>query len=186
VLAYFVAISTLCVTHLRLYPELWFTSVYDIAWFTDVGVEDKRSSAPQLPPLDTSPSATRLSIISRRHSTSSLPRYVENQPEPEPKPQKPLRSSARLSVWWGRLLPGRPGRDHPFRFRRARGPEYQWWVDDHGRGAGHDTRRQDPELQGQLSADPQRLSGSLNEDEPIPLGDRSQWVRAGRTARPSV
>ncbi|KAH9981256.1 hypothetical protein BGW80DRAFT_321286 [Lactifluus volemus] len=184
-LAYFVAISTLCITHLRLYPALWFTSVYDIIWFADVGVEDKRSSAPQLPPLDTS-SATRLSIISRRHSTSSLPRYVENQPQTNPKPQKPLRSSARLSVWWGRLLPGRPGRDHPFRFRRARGPEYQWWANDNVRVAGHDTTRQDPESQAQSSAEPQRLSVSLNEDEPIPLGDRSQWVRAGRTVHPSV
>jgi hypothetical protein len=183
------AISTLCITHWRLYPALWVTSVYNIAWFTDVDVEDKRSSAPQLPPLDTSnPGAARLSIVSRRHSVPSLPRYAENQPPADPDPQKPLPSPARSNVWWGRLLPGQPGRDHPFHFRRARGPEYQWWVGGKEQGAGDDARRQGPESQVQPSGELQRPpdpSESLNEDEPIPLGDRSQWVRAEQAVRPS-
>lgn len=178
----------MCITHLRLYPTLWSTSVYDITWFADGGAEDKGSSAPQLPSLDTSGS-TRLSIVSRRHSTSSLPQYVENQPPVNLGPQKPLPSPASSNAWWGRLLPGQPGRDHPFRFRRAPGPEYRWWVDDEGQGAGDDTRRKDPESQvqslgeSQIPPDP---SESLNEDEPIPLGDRSQWVRAGQVSRPRI
>jgi hypothetical protein len=53
-------------------------SLYDIDWFVEDYAKDKRSSVPQLPPLNTS-TLTRLSVASRRHSFSSLPRDVENQ-----------------------------------------------------------------------------------------------------------
>jgi hypothetical protein len=189
VLAYFVAILTLCITHLRLYPALWFTSIYEIVWFTDVDEGDKRGSAPQIPPLDTS-GATRLSIISRRHSTASLPRYTENQPPADSDPQRPPPSPAPSNVWWGRLLPGQPGKDHPFRFRRARGQEFQWWTGDNDQAASDNARRQDPESQAQLSVSkpqrPPRPSETLDEDEPVPLGDRSQWVRAGQVPRSHI
>ncbi|KAI0006072.1 hypothetical protein BJV74DRAFT_802004 [Russula compacta] len=167
-LGYFVAISTLCVTHLRLYPALWFTSIYSIVWFVDDVVADKRSSVPQLPPLNTS-AHTRLSVLSRRHSTPSLPRDVENQPSNNLNLDKPLPSPAPSNIWWGRLLPGRPGRDHPFGFRRARAPEYQWWVkEDHN----------DQEAGGD-NAPPK-----YPDSEPqSPVDDRLEWVHAEQALR---
>jgi hypothetical protein len=72
------------------------------------------------------------------------------------------------------------GKDHPFRIRRVKRPEFQW------QGNEGDLRY------GQLAPSAQVLSSGvpqaqpypsvteavLNEDEPIPLGDRSQWIRA--------
>lgn len=184
VLGYFVAILTLCITHLRVYPAIWFTSVYTIVWFVDEGAADKRNAAPQIPPLDTS-GPTRLSVFSRRHSTSSLPRDVENKLPGSPDLDKPLPSPtpSNVSVWWGRLLPGRPGRDHPFSFRRARGPELRWWTnrDNNEQEANDNDPPEYPGSQPQTPAESRFLPhppASLNENEPVPVDNRSEWVRA--------
>ena len=192
------ALSTLCITHLRVYPALWYTSIYTIVWFIDDGAADKRSSksAPQIPPLETS-GPTRLSVFSRRHSASSIPRDVENQPAGGPNLEKPLPSSPTPSnVWWGRLLPGRPGRDHPFEFRRARGVEFKWWPgesgenNEQGAGAG-DPDNDPPEYPGSQPQTPAAGESrflpyppaSLNENEPIPIDNRSEWVHAEQALR---
>lgn len=196
-LSYFVAISTLCITHLRVYPTLWFTSIYTIVWFIDDGAADKRSSqsAPQIPPLETC-GPTRLSVFSRRHSTSSIPRDVENQLSDGPDVEKPLPSSPTPSnVWWGRLLPGRPGRDHPFRFRRARGVEFKWWPgesenDEQGTGVSN-SDIDPPKYPGSQPQTPAAGESrflpyppaSLDENEPIPVDNRSQWVHAEQALR---
>ncbi|KAH9966711.1 hypothetical protein BC827DRAFT_691080 [Russula dissimulans] len=156
--AYFVAILTLCITHLRSRPELLFTSIYSVVWFEDDVAADKRSSAPQLPPLDTS-APTRLSVLARRHSTASLPRDVENQqPErssnlnldkPLPVPSPTLSQRA----WWGGLRSGRPAKDHPFGFRRAKAPEFRWWV----KGEGENNDQEVGEAEGN---DPPEYPGS--------------------------
>jgi hypothetical protein len=187
--------STLCVTHLRKHPTLWSTSIYSIVWFVDdgddVAATHRRSTVPQLPPLETS-GPTRLSVISRRHSTSSLPQDVENQPSsgnvnvnkalPSPAPSN-------VSAWWGRLVPGRPGKDHPFRFRRAKAPDYKWWVkgengsNDDDQGAGDNAPPEYPGSQPPTPGESRFVpypSVPLNEDEPIPVDNRSEWVRAER------
>jgi len=192
VLAYFVAILTLCITHLRLHPKLLSTSIYSVAWFDDDVATNKRSSAPQLPPLDTT-APTRLSVLIRRHSTASLSRDVENQSQrsgnlnldkPLPVPSPTLSQRA----WWGRVGAGRPGKDHPFRFRRAKPHEFRWWVkEEHDeQEAGEDKSNGDPpEYPGsrpQSTGESRFLpypSTSLNEDEPIPVDNRSKWLRAG-------
>jgi hypothetical protein len=194
VLGYFVAMSTLCITHLREQPDLWFTSIYSMTWFADdAGATNRRSLAPQLPPLESS-GHTRLSVISRRHSTSSLPRDVENQSSSgSPDINKPLPSPApsNIGTWWGRLVPGRPGKDHPFRFRRAKALEYKWWVkgeedisnNDGDQGAGD---KAPPEYPGSKPPTPGESrfvpypSIPSNEDEPIPVDNRSEWVHAER------
>ncbi|KAH9180594.1 hypothetical protein EDB89DRAFT_1920000 [Lactarius sanguifluus] len=191
-LGYFIAITTLCITHLRLYPALWSTPLYDIAWFVEDNAKDKRNSAPQLPPINPS-TLTRLSVASRRHSTSSLPRDVENQVSVSASPdrEKPLPSPASSSnVWWGRLLPGRAGKDHPFSIRRVKRPEFQWEGNEGNLGYGWHTSSTYPGLQvpssdvSQFPLYPSVTEVALNEDEPIPLGDRSQWVRAARVPKP--
>ena len=196
-LGYFVTISTLCITHLRVYPALWFTSIYTIVWFID---NDKHSSqsAPQIPPLETS-GPTRLSVFSRRHSTSSIPRDAESQRSGSPNLEKPLPSSPTPSnLWWGRLLPGRPGRDHPFRFRRARGVEFKWWPG----GSGEPENNEQGAGTGDSDIDPPKYPGSqpqtpaagesgfipyppasLDENEPIPVDNRSEWVHAEQALR---
>lgn len=188
-LGYFVAISTLCITHLRVYPAIWFTSVYTIVWFVDDGAADKRSAAPQIPPLDAA-GPTRLSVFSRRHSTSSIPQDVEDKLPGNPNLDKPLPSPApsNVNVWWGRLLPGRPGRDHPFSFRRARGPELRWWTnrDDDEQEANDNDPPKYPGSQPQTPAESRFLPhppASLNENEPIPVDNRSEWVRAEQALR---
>lgn len=189
------AISTLCITHLRVYPALWFTSIYTIVWFIDDGAAGKRSShsAPQIPPLEAS-GHTRLSVFSRRHSTSSIPHDVESQLSGAPDVEKPLPSSPTSSnVWWGRLLPGRPGKDHPFHFRRARGVEFKWWSgennNEQGARAG-DSDNDPPEYPGSQPQTPAAVAAtgesrflphppaSLDENEPIPVDNRSEWVHA--------
>jgi hypothetical protein len=199
VLGYFVTMSTLCITHLRKHPTLWSTSIYSIVWFADdgddVAATNRRSTVPQLPPLETS-GPTRLSVIPRRPSTSSLPRDVERDAEDQsssdsPDVNKPLPSPApsNVSAWWGRLLPGRPGKDHPFRFRRARAPDYKWWVkgvngnNDDDQGAGDNAPPEYPGSQPQTPGESRFVpypSVSLNEDEPIPVDNRSEWVSAER------
>ncbi len=191
VLGYFIAITTLCISHLRLYPALLSMSLYDITWFVEDNARDKRNSAPQLPPLNTS-ALTRLSVTSRRHSISSLPRDVENQVPVSVSPdrEKPLPSPAPSNVWWGRLLPGRAGKDHPFSIRRVKRPEFQWQGNEGELGYGQHAPSIYPGLQvtslgvSQFPPYPSVTEVALNEDEPIPLGDRSQWVRAARVPRP--
>lgn len=125
----------LSVTHLHVRENLFSISIYNLVWFDDDATTNKPTSAPQLPPLNT-PSA-RLSIVSRRYSTSSLPRArrgdVENQFPLNFNHDKPLPSSP-SSTWWGGLLPGRAGRDHPFTIRRARDgvdiPNLPWSARD--------------------------------------------------------
>lgn len=160
-------------------------SLYDIDWF--VRDNDKRSSVPQLPPLNTS-ALGRLSVASRRHSTSSLPKDVENQVPVSVSPdrEKPLPSPVPSNVWWGRLLPGQAGKDHPFRIRRVKRPEFQWQSNEGGLGYGlHAASTQVlPPGVPQSQPYPSVTDTALNEDEPIPLGDRSQWVRAVTLPRP--
>jgi hypothetical protein len=190
VLGYFIVISTLCITHLRLHPALWVTSIYSIVWFTDDVVRDRRSLAPQIPPLDTS-GATRLSVIPRRHSTTSLPRDVESQlTGTNPDVDKPLPSPAPSSkAWWGRLVPGRPGKDHPFGFRRAKAPEYRWWAKGEHNDGG-DSDKAPPKYPGSQPPTPDESRFlpyppmPLNEDEPIPVDNRSRWVSAERALGP--
>ncbi len=166
-------------------------SLYDITWFVEDNARDKRNSAPQLPPLNTS-ALTRLSVTSRRHSISSLPRDVENQVPVSVSPdrEKPLPSPAPSNVWWGRLLPGRAGKDHPFSIRRVKRPEFQWQGNEGELGYGQHAPSIYPGLQvtslgvSQFPPYPSVTEVALNEDEPIPLGDRSQWVRAARVPRP--
>ena len=170
-----------------MYPALWVTSIYTIVWFVDGGTADNGSSAPQIPPLENA-GLTRLSVFSRRHSTSSLPRDVENQPAASPNLNKPLPSPSPSSkLWWGRLLPGRPGRDHPFSFRRAKGPDFRWWANKENneqqepQGAGDSDPPEYPGSQPQTPGESRFVpypSASLNENEPIPVDNRSEWVRA--------
>ena len=120
VLGYFVTILALFVAHLRVHEALWSTSIYNVVWFDDDPyAANRRTSAPQIPPLNTF--GPRLSIAARRHSTSSLPRApndVENQLPASSGREKPAPPTP--TTWWGRLLPGRAGRDHPFTIRRAK------------------------------------------------------------------
>ncbi|KAH9043192.1 hypothetical protein EDB85DRAFT_1913970 [Lactarius pseudohatsudake] len=159
-LGYFIAITTLCITHLRLYPALWSTPLYDIAWFVEDNAEDKRNSAPQLPPINTS-TLTRLSV-------ASLP--VSASPDRE------------------KALPA--GKDHPFSIRRAKRPEFQWEGNEGNLGYGLHASSTYPRLQvpssdvSQFPPYPSVTEVALNEDEPIPLGDRSLWVRAARVPKP--
>ncbi|KAI0306532.1 hypothetical protein B0F90DRAFT_1665802 [Multifurca ochricompacta] len=176
-LAATLSISTLCITHLRLYPAVWLTSIYNIAWFTgEAG--DRRNSTSHLRYALSTPDPIHLFIPSRRHSTSSVPRDVENQVPVGPNHEKSLPSPGSSNFWWGRLLPGRAGRDHPFGFRRARGPEYQWWENggNEDQGAGEETLHKYPPFP--------PVTEVLNEDEPIPLGERSQWVCAAQAPGP--
>jgi len=180
-LGYFIAIVTLCTAHLHLYPALWSMSLYDMDWFVD-NTKDKRSSVPQLPPLNTS-TLTRLSVTSRRHSTSSLSRDLENQVPVSVNREKPLPSPVPSNVWWGRLLPGQAGKDHPFKIRRVKRPEFQWQGNEGELGYGqHASSTQVPGVSQSQPYPSVTRAGFLftgfNEDEPIPLGDRSQWVRA--------
>lgn len=165
-------------------------SLYEVDWFVEDIGKDKRSSIPQLPPLNAS-ALTRLSVTSRRHSISLLPRDVENQlPVSVSGREKPLPSPVPSNVWWGRVLPGRAGKDHPFNIRRVKRPEFQWQDDEGGLGYGYS--QQAPSMQvpspavSQPSIYPPTTEVVLNEDEPIPLGDRAQWVRALKISRPYV
>jgi hypothetical protein len=220
VLAYFITILALCVAHLHVRETLWSTSIYDVAWFDDDAyATNRRISAPQLPPLNTS--GPRLSIASRRHSTSSLPRArgdVENQFPASFSREKPLPPLS-PNTWWGRLLPGRAGRDHPFTIRRARdgvnlrnapsarnipGDDVQISISIpappasrpyyHFYHTGDEWRQRQTTTEdgssSQLRFPPypapwaSQDETALNEDEPIPMGDRSQWVRAVETPGP--
>jgi len=219
VLGYFVAILALCVAHLRTHPRIWSTSIYDIAWFDDG--EGKRSSAPQLPPLDTSPINLSITPLPQPQADDD----VENRPPAEPNREKPLPSSP--NVWWGRMLPGRAGRDHPFGIRRpgrrATGhyyPSYESATEPRRSDNNNNREMEEPtrlpmatlpsnrpqlpghEWQQRETQDERTRFGVspdqpvpgpsfavdvvLNEDEPIPVGDRSQWVRASRAPRPYV
>jgi len=153
-------------------------------------------SAPQTSPLETS-GPTHLSVFSHQYSTSSIPRDIENQLSGSPNIKKSLPSLPTPSnVWWGRLLPGRPGRDHPFHFRRARGVEFKWWPGESGENDGQGAEAGDSDI------DPPKYPGSqpqtptagesrflpyppasLDENEPIPVDNRSEWVHAEQALR---
>jgi hypothetical protein len=231
VLGYFVTILALCVAHLRVHLDLWSTPIYDVAWFDDG--KCKHSSAPQLPPLDTSPIHLTITppLLQDQNDSAVV---VENQqsrtepdPEPEPVRQRPLPSNP--NVWWDRMIPGRAGRDHPFTIRRpgelpkthhypshrlsslrrassssARrndwdGPRVTattlpYYQPQYGR-----VRKQQPQPLPQLNEEEESVGVSprtidsglsamidvvLNENDPIPVGDRSQWVRAAQSPGP--
>ena len=116
VLGYFVTILALCVSHCRVLPDLWSTPIYDIAWFD--GGKSKYGSAPQLPPLNTSPihlNITPPPLQAQNNSDAN----VENQQlraNPNLDDEKSLPSTP--NVWWNRIISGRAGRDHPFAIRR--------------------------------------------------------------------
>ncbi|KAH9979857.1 hypothetical protein BGW80DRAFT_1270840 [Lactifluus volemus] len=217
-LGYFVTIMALSVSHLHVRENLLSISIYNLVWFDDEA-KNKSTSAPQLPPLNT-PSA-RLSIVSRRHSTSSLPRTrrgdVENQLPSNFNRDKPLPSSP-SSTWWGRLVPGRAGRDHPFTIRRARDgvdipnlprstsdnlqqqtsigapPASRPYYHFNHQGADGWQQQQEQTQTQYVSSQlrfppypapwPSQDESTLNEDEPIPVGDRSQWVQAAAAPGP--
>ncbi|KAF8274973.1 hypothetical protein EI94DRAFT_14876 [Lactarius quietus] len=177
-LGYFIGLVTLCTAHMHLYPTLWSMPLYEIDWFIDGDARDKRSSVPQLPPLNTS-TLTRLSVTSRRHSISSFPKDVENQvPVSIADRERSSASSGTSNAWWGRLLPGRAGKDHPYRIRRVKGPEFQWQGNEGDLGYGQHPPASQVLSPGVTRTQPYPSVATLNEDEPIPLGDRSQWVRA--------
>jgi hypothetical protein len=178
-----------------------------MTWFD----EGKRSSVPQLPPLNTSP--IHLSL------TPPLPQPpadadVENRLPTEPSREKPLPSP---NVWWGRMFPGRAGRDHPFTIRRPGGRARDHYYPsfrastaprrNNNRDRDESTRVpaatlpsylpqpgrgwQQATTPGVLSDRPGPVAGPsvvadvvLDEDAPIPVGDRSQWVRASRAPGP--
>lgn len=227
VLGYFVTILALCVSHLRVHLDLWSTPIYEVAWFDDG--KCRHSSAPQLPPLDTSPIHLTITPPLLQDQNDSAV-AVENQqsrtepgPQPEPVREKPLPSNP--NVWWDRIIPGQAGRDHPFTFRRPgeRPTNYPIHRSSSLRRASSSSssgRRNDwdgprvaaamlpyyqpqyghvwkqppqplPRLNEEESfgvsphntTDPGQsamIDVVLNENEPIPVGDRSQWVRAAQ------
>jgi hypothetical protein len=233
VLGYFVTVLALCVSHLRVHLDLWSTPIYEVAWFDDG--KNKHSSAPQLPPLDTSPIHLTITPPLLQDQNESAV-AVENQqsrtepdPEPEPVREKPLPSNP--NVWWDRIIPGRAGRDHPFTIRRPGERPTAHHYPSHRssslRRASSSTRRNDwdgprvaaatlpyyqpqhgrvwrqpPQPLPQLNEEEESFGVSphhtiypgpsatvdavLNENEPIPVGDRSQWVRAAQSPRPYV
>ena len=72
-LGYFVVILAMTIAHLRVHEALWFISIYNVVWCDDdLYAASRRTSPPQLPPLNTS--GPRLFIASWRHSISSPPR----------------------------------------------------------------------------------------------------------------
>ena len=238
VLGYFIALVALCVTHLREYSTLWLTPIYNIAWFDDG--DSKRSSVPQLPPLDTSPihlSITPLPQVNDDDVENQLPALAPTTVDQTR--DKPLPSSPRSNVWWGHMFPGRAGRDHPFAIRRPGGraeghyyPSYHSSTeprrktnDDNDdnkdlvrsptirvpaatlpsyraqqprrswqRPPRQQAMRDEPTRFGvtQDTSDPLTPGPSFmvdvvtNEDEPISVGDRSQWVRALRAPGPYI
>ena len=231
VLGYFVTVLALCVSHLRVHLDLWSTPIYEVAWFDDG--KNKLSSAPQLPPLDTSPIHLTITPPLLRDQDDGAV-VVENQqsgtepdPEPEPEPVREKLLPSNPNVWWDQIVPGRAGRDHPFTFRRpgelptdhhypslrrapsssartndSDGPRVAaatlpYYMPQYGR-----VWRQAPQPLPPLNEQEESFGVSphhtidagpsatvdvvLNENEPIPVGDRSQWVRAAQAPRPYV
>jgi hypothetical protein len=232
---YFLAVLTLCVAHLRVHRALLSTPIHDVAWFDD---GDKFSSAPQLPPLDTSPIDLSIPppLLLRPQPQDDVD--LENQQRPpaaaaeSSNREKPLPSSPRPNVWWDRLRPGQAGRDHPFAIRRPveRVTEHYYPYPPRRlsstapaalrRSTRRNSKRDRPKVPlaaatlpystySQSQSQPwlewqrkavRRDSSSvrfgvestdgvgvmvdvvLDEDEPVPVGDRSQWVRAGAGA----
>ena len=220
VFGYFVTVLALCVSHLRVHLDLWSISIYEVEWFDDE--KNKHSSAPQLPPLDTSPIHLTITppLLVQDQNDSAV--VVENQqsrtepvPEPEPVREKPLPSNP--NVWWDRIIPGRAGRDHPFTIRRPGErptahyyPSHQssslrrassssdwdvprvaaatlpYYQPQYGRVWQQPPQplprvNEEEEISPRHTIDPgssSMVDVVLNEDEPIPAGDRSHWVRA--------
>lgn len=227
-LGYFIALVALCVTHLREYSTLWLTPIYDIAWFDDG--DSKRSSVPQLPPLDTSPIHLSITPLPQANDDDVENRLPAMAPMTADQTRdEPLPSSPRSKVWWGAMFPGRAGRDHPFAIRRPGGrgeghyyPSYHSSTEPRRKTKNEKDNNNDlvrsptirvpaatlPSYRAQQSRrswqrpprpqaaqdTPDLLSPGpsfmvdvvTNEDEPIPVGDRSQWVRAVRAPGPYV
>jgi hypothetical protein len=235
VLGYFVTILALCVSHLRVHLDLWSTPIYEVAWFDDG--KNKHSSAPQLPPLDTSPIHLTITppLLQDQNDSAVI---VENQqsrtepnPEPEPEPVRDKPLPPNPNVWWDHVIPGRAGRDHPFTIRRPGERPSNHHYPSHRsssltrasslrRSSTSSARRNDsdgprvaaatlPYYQpqfGRVWQQPQPLPRlneeeesfgvsphhtamvdvMLNENEPIPVGDRSQWVHAAQSPGPYV
>lgn len=234
VFGYFVTVLALCVSHSHVHLYLWSTSIYEVAWFDDG--KSKHSSAPQLPPLDTSPIHLTITppLLQDQNENAVVVENQQSRTEPilelEPNRGKPLPSNP--NVWWDRIIPGRAGRDHPFTIRRpGERPTAHYYPNhrlsssrrstsssarkndwDGPRAAaatlpyhqpqyGH-VRQQPPQPLPQLNEEEESFDVSpnhtmhpgpsvmvdvvLNEDEPIPMGDRSQWVRAAQSPGPYV
>lgn len=223
-LGYFVTVLALCVSHLRVHLDLWSTPIYEVAWFDDG--KNKHSSAPQLPPLDTSPIHLTITppllqdqndsavIVENRQSR------IEPNPEPESEPvrENPLPPNPNVNVWWDHVTPGRAGRDHPFTIRRPGErsldhPSHRSSSSSLRRSSSTSARRNSgsrvaaatlpyyqpqygrvwqhpPQPLPRLNEEEESFAVSprhtakvnvvLNENEPIPVGDRSQWVRAAQ------
>lgn len=225
-LGYFVAVLALCVSHLRVHLDLWSTPIYEVAWFDDG--KNKHSSAPQLPPLDTSPIHLTITppLLQDQNESAVV---VENQPsrtEPdsEPEPVREQRLPSNPNVWWDSITPGRAGRDHPFTIRRPRERPPSHRSSSLRRTSSSSARRNDwdrprvapatlpyyqpqygrvwqqppqplPQLNEEeesfdvsphYTIDPDPSDVVLNENEPIPVGDRSHWVRAAQSPGPYV
>ena len=236
VLGYFVTILALCVSHLRVHLDLWSTPIYEVAWFDDG--KNKHSSAPQLPPLDTSPihltfRPPRLRVQNDSAAAGGI-QQSRSEPDPEPQPE-PVRENplpSNPNVWWDRMIPGRAGRDHPFTIRRPgelpkthHYPSHRLSSLRRASSSSSSVRRNDwdgprvtattlpyyPPQYGRVRKQPlqplpqlneeEESSGVsphdtidsglsamidvvLNENDPIPVGDRSQWVRAAQSPGP--
>ncbi|KAI0310044.1 hypothetical protein OF83DRAFT_920934 [Amylostereum chailletii] len=132
-LTYFLAILGLSVGHMHEHPGLWSRSIYTVPWFEDHSVS---KYPPRLPPIDTAAS-TRLSVLSRRlsrrHSLSSFPEDVEENPRTPSvaagttpvsagnaeKPLPPIRPDSGSDTsrpWWARVG-SRRAMDLPFPVR---------------------------------------------------------------------
>jgi hypothetical protein len=234
VLGYFVTVVALCVSHWRVHLDLWFTSIYEVAWFDDG--KNKHSSAPRLPPIDTSPIHLTITPLLLQDQNDSAV-AVENQqsrPVPEPEPVREKQLPPNPNVWWDRIIPGRAGRDHPFAFRRPGERPTAHYYPSHrpsssrrASSSSSSTRRNDwdeprvaaatlPYYQPQYgrvwqqpplplpqvneeeesfgvsphhTIDPgpsAMVNAVLNENEPIPVGDRSQWVHAAQSPGPYI
>lgn len=220
VLGYFVTILALCISHLRVLPELWSAPIYDIAWFDDG--KNKYTSAPQLPPLDTSPINLAITppLLQAQNDGGDLESQQQPRADPNPDHEKSLPSTP--NVWWNRIISGRAGRDHPFTIRRpGEQPATHYYPSSSGRvspsagvrdsdrprvvaatlpygqaqyGRGWQQQSR-PHQAESLGFSPYRpmdpgpstmVDVELNEDEPVPVGDRTMWVRAAEAPGPYI
>jgi hypothetical protein len=209
-LGYFITIVALCVSHLRMFSELWSTSIYDIAWFDDG--KSKHTLPPQLPPLDTSMRFTVTPPVF--HDEDSDPNARNQQLRADPNPNRGLSSTS--NIWWHRMTRGQAGRDHPFAIRRCgeRAANHSGRVPPSAAAARRNDRDErtvvstilpyyqpqyvngwQPQQQESFAVAPRRtidpgpsnmVDVVLNEDEPVPVGDRSQWVHAVQSPGPYI
>ena len=221
-LGYFVTILALCVSHLRVLPGLWSTPIYDIAWFDDG--KSKNSSAPQLPPLDTSPIHLNITPppLQAQNNSDTNVENLQLRASPNLDHEKSLPSAP--AVWWNGIISGRAGRDHPFAIRRPGEQVANHYYPSSSERVSSSIRRPDsdrprvaaalpydqaqygrgwlqqprPRQVENLGVSPYRvvdpgpstmvdvMINELNEDEPVPVGDRSTWVRAAQPPEPYI